>query len=252
MTVTGILGRILHKTVEVASKPFCTAVVAAAGYSSRMGSDKLFMELGGLPVIALTLKQLQQSDYIHEIVVVTREESIVAIADLCAEHEIDKATKIVCGGEDRLDSVIIGSTEASEKAEFLAVHDGARPLVTGDVIERVIKAAYKHNAAAPAVPVNDTIKIANNRIVTGTPERSTLFAIQTPQVFRAELLKAALQNAKEKGLTVTDDCSAVEATGAYIYLSDGSFENIKITTATDLILAEAILEARKDENRSRL
>ncbi len=247
MSMSGILGKVFKKTVEVSERPFCAAVVAAAGNASRMGEDKLFVRLDGDPVIALTLKALQESEYIDEIVVVTREESIVPIADLCAEYGIEKATKIVCGGEERLDSVLIGVQEVSPTAEYIAIHDGARPLVTGEVIGKAVKAAWKPNAAAPAVPVNDTVKIAENRIVTATPDRKTLFAVQTPQVFKAEIIRAALQNARDKGIPVTDDCSAVEALGAYAALSDGSFENIKITTPVDVVLAEAILASRREK-----
>ncbi|MGM9522068.1 MAG: 2-C-methyl-D-erythritol 4-phosphate cytidylyltransferase [Oscillospiraceae bacterium] len=243
--MSGLFNRLFKSFRDSENRPFCTAIVAAAGSSSRMGGeDKLFAELDGIPVIAHTLMQLQESAYINEIVVVTQEKSIVPIADICAAYGIDKATKIVCGGSERLDSVLIGTLEASSEAEFLAVQDGARPLVTQEVISAAMEAAYKGNAAAPAVPVSDTIKTAENGFVTSTPDRSKLFAVQTPQVFRTEILKAALQNAKDKGLSVTDDCSAVEALGVAVALSTGSHENIKITTPVDITVAEAILDAR--------
>ena len=130
--------------------------------------------------------------------------------------------------------------------ELLAVQDGARPLVTPALIDRTVEAAAKCGAAAPAVPVKDTIKtVAEDGAVTGTPDRSTLRAVQTPQVFEADLLKAALQSALENEVPVTDDCSAVERLGKVVYLIDGNEENLKITTPVDLVIAEAILAERE-------
>lgn len=245
MGVKRILARALGRAVTWNKLPFGTAVVAAAGASQRMdGEDKIFADLNGLPVLGWSLLELQRCPNVHEIIVVTREDAIVPAADLCAELEISKATKILCGGEDRLDSVLIGVNEANRDAEYIAVHDGARPLVTQEIIVDAFRKAYKYTAAAPAVSVNDTVKTGADGFVTGTPDRSTLFAVQTPQVFRADILKAALFNAKQKGISITDDCGAVEAIGVRPALSLGSFENIKLTRPVDLALASAILEAR--------
>ena len=131
--------------------------------------------------------------------------------------------------------------EASPETEFFAVQDGARPLVTVELIDEVLDAARVYLAAAPAVPVRDTIKVAHDGIVERTPDRS---AVQTPQVFAADLLKAALQSAIADGATITDDCSAVERMGKEVHLTEGSEENIKITTPVDLAIAEAILQRR--------
>lgn len=246
--------KLLGRAVTWNKHPYCTAIVAAGGSSERMeGEDKLFAELEGIPVIARSLMALQGSEYIHEIIVVTREESIVPVADLCAEFEITKATKILCGGQERLDSVLTGVLEVPAGAEYIAVHDGARPLVTQEIIEDAFDKAYGYNAAAPAIPVNDTVKVASGGFVSDTPDRASLWQVQTPQVFRSEILKAALQNAKDKALPVTDDCSAVEHIGVHPALSRGSFENIKITRPLDLEIAAAILrERRNNENRSRV
>lgn len=245
MGVKRILAKALGRAVTWNKLPFGTAVVAAAGASQRMeGEDKIFSDLNGLPVLGWSLRELEKCPNVHEIIVVTRESSIVSAADLCAELEITKATKILCGGEDRLDSVLIGVNEASRDAEYIAVHDGARPLVTQEMIVDAFRKAYKYTAAAPAVPVNDTIKSGADGFVTGTPDRSTLFAVQTPQVFRADILKAALHNAKQKAFQITDDCGAAEAIGVRPALSLGSFENIKITRPMDLALAQVIMEAR--------
>ncbi len=240
-----IIAKLFKRAVTWNDHPFCTAVVAAAGSSERMGGeDKLFMELGGLPVLARTLRVLQECENIHEIIIVTREESIVPAADLCAEFEITKATKLLAGGASRLESVLIGVQEADPAAEFIAVHDGARPLVTPEVLRDVFSKAYKYNAACPAVPVSDTVKVSENGFAVETPDRKKLFAVQTPQVFSADILKAALHNASVKGLEVTDDCGAVEVIGVKPALSEGSPENIKLTRPMDFALAEAILASR--------
>lgn len=245
MGVKKIMAKVFKRAVTWNELPFGTAVVAAAGSSERMeGKDKLFSDLAGLPVIARTLMALQECGNIHEIIVVTREESIVPVADLCAELEITKASKILCGGVDRLDSVLIGLAEAAPEAQYIAVHDGARPLVTKEIIADAFSKAYKYHAACPAVPVNDTVKIGKDGFVAETPKRETLYAVQTPQVFAADVIKAALRNAKAKKLDITDDCGAAEAIGVSPALSMGSFENIKITRPIDLKIAEAILEER--------
>ena len=153
--------------------------------------------------------------------------------------------KIVRGGASRLESVYLASLECRADTAFLAVHDGARPLATPELIDRTIALAHRTNAAAPAVPVKDTIKIVQDGRVTGTPDRDSLRAIQTPQVFDAALLRAALESARTTGEVLTDDCSAVERLGKEIYLTDGSYENIKITTPEDLALAAELLHQRE-------
>lgn len=241
-----VLNKILGTAKDALNGPFCSAVIAAAGASSRMkGEDKLFSELCGVPVLARTLTAFQNEPCIDEIIIVTREESIEPIAELCRRYSITKAVKVVKGGEERIDSVLIGVNEVSPKAELIAVQDGARPLVTSEIIRDTMFKAQKFNAAAPAVPLNDTVKTVKDGFVTSTPDRAELRAVQTPQIFNAALLKGALTEAKKKGLKVTDDCSAVEAMGAAVYLTSGSFENIKITTPVDIAVAEAIIKRRE-------
>lgn len=241
----GIFGKLLSAYVKKERRPFCSAVIVAAGQSRRMGGeDKIFSDLCGLPVIVRTLMTFQSSEYIDEIIVVTRENSVSRIAELCETANISKVSKIVCGGDERIDSVLAGTAAASPSAELLAIHDGARPLVTPDIIEDTLKDATRFGAAAPAVKVHDTLKRAKNGIITETVDRSEIFAVQTPQVFRAPIIKAALQNAKKKALEVTDDCMAAEAMGVSIKLSQGSIENFKITTPKDLLAAAAVVEKR--------
>ena len=149
-------------------------------------------------------------------------------------------------GADMVNLHAAGGSEMMKRAaEGLVRHDGARPLVPPEVITKAILKAAKFGAAAPAIPVKDTIKVSKTGAVDETPDRSTLFAVQTPQVFDYALLLGALQNAKQKGLSLTDDCSAVEALGMTVLLTDGSEENIKITTPLDLDIAELILKRRQ-------
>lgn len=237
------------KKFRDAQRPFCTALVAAAGSSSRMGDagNKLLLMLDGKPVLAWTLQALSKASRIDEIVVAAREEDILLFSELCRTYGIIKPVKIIRGGATRMESVMCAAMEASEKAELLAVQDGARPLVTPELIDRVIDQAARCAAAAPAIPVKDTVKEVHGGKVVKTLDRSALMAVQTPQVFSADLLKAALQAALQAGETVTDDCSAVERLGKIVYLTEGSEENIKITTSTDLLFASAILEERGEQ-----
>lgn len=230
---------------------FCTAVVAAAGSGSRMGQDKIIMDFNGRPVIYYTLKSLDDCPLISEIVVVTREDLIQTIGGICEKEKLNKVSKIIRGGETRQESVFLGLSELSSDTELVAVHDGARPFAPQDMIAEVIRKARDCGAAAPAVPVTDTVKIAEDGVVVETPDRSKLFFVQTPQVFQTDLLRAALQDAIENGIELTDDCSAVERIGMKVSLTQGSAENIKLTRPADLELAEILISRGiEDENRT--
>ena len=171
---------------------------------------------------------------------------MVEISRLCQTYGITKCKKVVRGGETRVHSVFIAAMEASPEMKLLAVQDGARPLVRPEMIDNVIAAAVRCGAAAPAVAVKDTVKvIKDGGSVEKTLDRSALRAVQTPQVFEASLLRAALQSALEDNAPVTDDCSAVERLGKVVFLIDGDEENLKITTPMDLVVAQAILQARE-------
>lgn len=211
------------------------------------GVNKLLEPLEGVPVLVRTLTSLQLAEEVDEIVVAAREEDLVEISRLCHTYGIAKCAKVVRGGGSRVHSVLLAALEASPEASLLAVQDGARPLVTPELIGRVVSAAARCGAAAPAVAVKDTVKtVRADGAVAETLERDVLRAVQTPQVFEASLLKAALQSALESGAPVTDDCSAVERLGKVVFLVEGEEENLKITTPVDLILAEAILRAREE------
>lgn len=236
------------KKIRAAQRPRCAALVAAAGSSSRMGGiNKLLEPLDGIPVLVRTLTALERAQRVDSIVIATREEDLITVSQLCKTYGITKCTKVIRGGEDREHSVLLAALEAEPDTELLAVQDGARPLVSPALIDRVIEAAQRCGAAAPAIPVKDTIKtVREDGAVEETLERSRLRAVQTPQVFEASLLKAALQAALEERAVLTDDCSAVERLGKVVYLIEGEETNLKITTPTDLILAEALLAAEED------
>lgn len=236
------------KRFRDAQRPRCTALVAAAGTSSRMGGiNKLFQPLDGVPVLARSLTALQLAQRVDEIVVAVREEDLVEVSRLCRTYGIEKCSKVVRGGENRTHSVLLAALEAGEDSRLLAVHDGARPLAGPELIDRVIAEASRNGAAAPAVPLKDTVKtVRGDGTVEQTLDRSLLRAVQTPQVFERDLLKAALQSVLERQIPATDDCAAVERLGKRVYLVEGDEENIKITTPVDLILAEAILRAREE------
>lgn len=230
-------------------RPHCAALVAAAGSSTRMGggTNKLLLPLDGIPVLIRTLDALQRAERVDEIIVATREEELVEIAQLCHTYGITKCKKVVRGGESRAHSVMLAALEADKSMELLAVQDGARPLVTPALIDSVIAAAARCGAAAPAIPVKDTIKcVREDGAVAQTLDRSALRAVQTPQVFTADVLKAALQSVLEQGIEVTDDCGAVERLGKVVFLTEGEETNLKITTPADLVLAEAILKDREE------
>ena len=218
---------------------YCGAVIVAAGTSSRMGgTDKIMAELGGETVISRSVRAFQNAAVIREIVVVTREDLIIPVMSLC--HGMDKVKAVVAGGKTRQESVQKGMNALSSKVKLVAIHDGARPFATEALIDRAVRAGHSFGAAVPAVPVKDTVKEAEKGIVLRTPDRKTLVAAQTPQVFDYDLLRGALKNAENTA--VTDDASAVEAMGMTVKVVEGDERNIKITTPLDLKIGKLILE----------
>lgn len=222
--------------------PSCSVVVVAAGTSSRMGFDKVLAEVGGLPVIVRCLQSFQDAPNVNEVVVVTRADLVPDVARLCQDYGLNKVVKVIRGGENRTQSARLGTLECDRKARLIAIHDGARPFVSVKVIEDAVAQAAANGAAAPAVPVKDTVKSARDGIVEQTLERSALYAVQTPQVFDGDLIRAALQKALDDGVELTDDCAAVERLGMKVVLTPGDERNIKLTTPTDLLIGEVLLE----------
>ena len=237
------LRTLFHREREPA--PLCSAVIVAAGRASRMeGIDKILTPMGGQPLLLYTLAPFQACEQVGEIVIVTREDLMVPIGTLCSQHGLTKVRRVVKGGESRTESVLAGLQETDPQAALVAIHDGARPFLPEAVLEEAIQAAAQHGAAAPAIPVKDTIKVAQAGVVQSTPDRGQLFAVQTPQVFDRALLQEALGQAAAEGLSLTDDCAAVERLGRPVYLTRGSEDNLKITTPRDLTWGQAILAER--------
>ena len=206
-----------------------------------MGADKQFLELLGLPVLLYSLKAYEASPVISEIIVVTREDTLEQVAELVRSAGIKKLTKVMAGGETRPESVQNGLFAVSRRTTHVAIHDGARPLVSQRIISEVVDKAIKYNAATPAVPVKSTIKQVKRSIVVSTPERSELYEVQTPQVFDIDLIKGALAAANKANKQYTDDCAAVEAIGATVHITKGEYENMKLTTPEDILIAEALI-----------
>ena len=222
---------------------YCGAVIVAAGSASRMGGiDKVMAELGGEPMVVKSIRAFQKCDAIREIVVVTRPDLIVPIMSLCSSF--DKVKAVVAGGKDRPASVSAGLNALSAKVTLAAVHDGARPLISWQVIDRTVRAANTYGAAAPGIPVKDTVKVVQGGIVKETPERKTLYAVQTPQVFDFDLLRGAQKKATQDKAEITDDCSAVERLGMSVKIVEGDERNLKITTPIDLTIAKMLLEEK--------
>lgn len=232
--------------------PFCCAVVVAAGESSRMGLDgtKQLLRLLGVPVLLRTLRAFQAASRIQEIVVVCRQEDLPKIEPF--SREISKICAIVSGGQTRQSSVWNGIAAVSARARYLAIQDGARPLVRPEAINRVVEDACRFGVSVLSTPVKDTIKISGeNGMVVQTPERRALRAVQTPQVFCRELYEQAADYARRCGGDYTDDCQLAEQAGIPVHLCDGDATNLKITTPEDLVIAEAILRSWGEEYADR-
>jgi 2-C-methyl-D-erythritol 4-phosphate cytidylyltransferase len=202
------------------------------------GIDKVFVPLGGKPILARVIDTFQKCKLVDQIVVVVNAKNIEKCRKLVAEERWSKVSDICAGGRRRQDSVAAGLKLLN--CQWVVIHDGARPLVTKDLIERGLKAAEETGAAIAAIPVTDTIKIADDdRMVRQTPPRQNLWAVQTPQVFRFDIIARAYEQTKGE---VTDDASLVERLGFRVKLYMSAYDNIKITNSDDLALAEVLLK----------
>ncbi len=232
----------------------CSAIILAAGSGSRMNSDKTkqFMTLAGKPLIVHTLKAFEESEYIDEIVLVAKEDEIALYGPLFKKHGITKVTSVVKGGESRQESVSLGMNAVSAKSDFVAIHDGARALITPSQIKAVMLSAFKFKASVAASPSKDTPKqVSEHSFIEKGIQRERLWLMQTPQVFNADLFRACLYNAYTKKIEATDDCALAEAAGFPVKIVDTGYENIKITTPIDLKLAELILAEREQEKKAK-
>ncbi len=218
--------------------PKVGAIIAAAGESRRMGGiDKVFAPLGGKPALVRVLDAFDGCDLVNQVVVVVSENNLERCRKLIAEKNWSKPVEVCAGGKRRQDSVAAGLKKLN--CDWVIVHDGARPLVTKELIEGGLKAAKETGAAIAAVPVTDTIKTAgDDMFVHQTPPRRNLWAVQTPQVFRLDIIARAYEQAKDE---VTDDASLVEGLGQKVKLYMGSYDNMKITSPHDMALAEVLL-----------
>ncbi len=229
----------------MSNENFVSAVIVSAGNSTRMGGiNKQLIQIDGMPVIARSIYAFEKSKIIDEIVVVTRESDVELIKNLVNDYGFKKVLTVVAGGETRQLSVYNGVINTSNNADIVVIHDGARPLVSDEVITKTVETAIEFGAAATGVKVKDTVKQVNdfNEIV-ATPDRTYLRFIQTPQVFKKQLYLEAV-NTVENSKDFTDDCMLIEAYGRMVCFVDGDYENIKITTPEDVELAENYLKRR--------
>lgn len=249
-----------HKIAEIIravagkteKKYFTSAIILAAGSSTRMnGESKQFIDLCGLPVVARTVIEFDRSPCIDEIIIVAKKDEIELYDDFAEKYGIKNPLKIVEGGETRQESARFGSDAVSTKSKFIAIHDGARCLVTEDMIYKACHGAYLHGGAILAVKATDTVKIGDkSAFIESTPERKYTWQAQTPQVFKTNAFRAAAYVARDEKFEGTDDASLLEHIRIPVKLVEGSRKNIKITEPSDIYFAQAVLRAREDAKRS--
>ena len=226
-------------------KPICAAVIVAAGKGKRMGTEisKQFLPLRGKEILAHTVEKFEHAENIRDIVLVTGQDSLQDVQDMAQEYGWQKIISVVAGGKERQDSVWNGLLAVSEDTEIVLIHDGVRPFVTEDILNLSIETAVEMGGCVAGVPAKDTIKVCNSEnISVDTPDRSTLWQIQTPQTFQKERIVKAYKQAKDAGFIGTDDASLAEYGGYPVKVIMGSYRNIKITTQEDLLIGEAFLK----------
>lgn len=225
---------------------YVSAIIAAAGMSNRMGSkiNKQFISINNKPVLAHTIEKFNKCKYIDEIILVAREDEInYCRKEIVRKYKFNKVSKIVRGGKERQDSVYNGILALDERTDIVLSHDGARPFVKMQNIIDGIEGVIKHGACVIGVPVKDTIKVVEgDQKIADTPKRSLLWAAQTPQCFKKEIIMEGYKKARENNFIGTDDSSLVERLGIDVKMIMGNYENIKITTPEDIIIAESILK----------
>ena len=253
------MGKILHKITDTVRaitgkkdriEP-TTAIIVASGNSTRMGNgvSKQMMLLDGIPVVARTIMAFDKCEYINEIIVVAKEEEFYLYQEFQKLYKFKKLVRLVSGGNTRQDSVKNGFAAISNNTRFVAIHDGARCLITCEQIEKVCAAAFKVGSATAATRAIDSVKVSNgkNLFIDSSANRDHIWLAQTPQVFKREIYELSLKKAEADKLTVTDDNSLVENLGCSIKLVECGRNNIKITTPDDIPLALAIIKAQEDK-----
>lgn len=223
-----------------------SAIIACAGNSTRMnGVNKQLWELDGIPVCVRSMLAFDGIEQVTEIIVSAREQDIPTIEELAEKHGITKFRCAVKGGETRQQSVFAAFMKTDKATRFIAVHDGARPLVDPEHIKKCIRDASVFGGAVLGVPVKDTVKLIDGGMITDTLDRRKLYSIQTPQIFRRDIYVKGINFAQDNKLDFTDDCQLAEAVGAKINLTVSDYKNIKITTPEDISIGEAILKSAK-------
>lgn len=222
-----------------------SAIIVSAGNSTRMGGvNKQFLKLGNFTVIGMSLKAFQDCESVSEIIVVTKLDDISKVETIAKDLNITKLKSVTVGGNTRQESVLNGCKKVSQDTSLITIHDGARPLVLVEDIEKCIANARVYGGATLGVPVKDTIKVVNDNLITDTPYRPSLYITQTPQTFKKSIYFRGVEFAERNNLDFTDDCQLVEAMGYKIYMTTGNYSNIKITTPEDIHIAEILLKNR--------
>lgn len=241
----GTEGLPVKKILKLMQKPVppCTAIVVAAGSSQRMGGvDKLTADLAGAPLVLWSLRAMEASQTVDSVILVVQPGRLAEFAALTAGAGLTKLRQVVAGGETRTDSVRAGMAALSRGCRLVAIHDAARPLVTPQLIDAAVRAAARDGAAAPGLPVKDTIHRTEGDVAAEALDRAALTAIQTPQCFDRDLFAGALRKAVRDGLTLTDDCAAMEHLGMRVRVTPGDERNLKVTTPLDLALVRLLAE----------
>lgn len=230
---------------------FVSAVILAGGSGTRVGGDKTkqMLEICGLPLVVHTLLAFEKSEHVHEIIVVAKKEELECYEAFRKEYKLKKLTRIVEGGETRQHSAKNGFDAISEKADYVAIHDAARALITPEQIKEVVMSAVAHGSAIAATRATDTIKYSEGVKIAETIPRNNIWLAQTPQVFKDEIYRAAVYTAFKEGFEGTDDSSLVEHIGLPVYLVDTGNDNFKVTYKSDLLRAERIILERKEKEK---
>lgn len=220
------------------------AIIVAGGVGSRMNSDipKQFVDVLGKPIISYTINSISKCDAIDEIIIVTLPDYLVFCKDIVDVFGFKKVSKIICGGATRQESVYNGLKEIGDDVDIVVIHDGARPLIDTDTVAKCISAACEYGCSAAGVKMKDTVKVVNdNCFIEYTADREKLWQVQTPQVFKKDIIYSLHTQAAENGFSATDDCILAENAGYKVMMVEGLYENIKITTPQDIFIMKGLL-----------
>ena len=241
----GLISKVV-KAIDNMKVGYASAVILCAGNSTRFGENKQMFQINGKCVAERTIAVFENSKYVKEIILVVCKEDLQKYKELIVVNNFKKIRCIVVGGDTRQNSAFRGFRHISEKTKYVIFHDGARCLVTEDIIESVLKKAIEHNAASAACKSIDTVKwVDEHGMVKRTLDREYVWSVQTPQIFETKVYKASAYNARQKNIQVTDDCMLVEKAGFKVKLVDTGRENIKITVKEDIDYAEFVISKRE-------